>query len=137
MQAVLAILAKAGGWRTELYLKIDNRPFMELVIEAIGEGPSGLPAISIAHYGEQNGDLMRDPEVCFELESVPELRLNAFSWRNDHIGWDQTSRYLREGVYGVHEALHRQHRDFAALWDRNLEAQGYLLCFDPALHICG
>jgi len=27
----------------------------------------GLPALSVAHYGEQNGDLMRDPEMCFEL----------------------------------------------------------------------
>jgi hypothetical protein len=27
----------------------------------------GLPAVSVAHYGEQNGDLMRDPEMCFEI----------------------------------------------------------------------
>jgi len=25
------------------------------------------PALSIAHRGEQNGDLMRDPEMIFEL----------------------------------------------------------------------
>ena len=30
--------------------------------------PCGLPALSIAHYGEQNGDAMRDPEMLFELE---------------------------------------------------------------------
>ena len=30
-------------------------------------GPTGLPAVSVTHYGEQNGDLMRDPEMCFEL----------------------------------------------------------------------
>ena len=41
---------------------------MALVIEATDEsGPCGLPAISVCHYGEQNGDLMRDPEMCFEL----------------------------------------------------------------------
>jgi hypothetical protein len=41
---------------------------MELVIEAMDEsGPMGLPSISVAHYGEQNGDAMRDPEMCFEL----------------------------------------------------------------------
>ena len=45
---------------------------MALVIEATPEpGPTGLPAISIAHYGEQNGDLMRDPEMCFELSKPP------------------------------------------------------------------
>ena len=48
-----------------LYLKIENAPYMALVIEATDEsGPSGLPAISVARYGEQNGDLMRDPEMC-------------------------------------------------------------------------
>jgi hypothetical protein len=35
---------------------------MALVIEAIEPGPLGLPGLSVAHYGEQNADLMRDPE---------------------------------------------------------------------------
>jgi hypothetical protein len=60
-------LSKAGGWHPGLYLKINNSPYLELVIEAMGEsGPMGLPAIS-AHYGQQNGDLMRSPAMCFEL----------------------------------------------------------------------
>ena len=51
MQTILAILNKAGGWHPGLYLKIDNPPYMELVIEAMDEsGPMGLPALSIAHY---------------------------------------------------------------------------------------
>jgi hypothetical protein len=32
-------------------------------------GPVGLRCLSVAHYGEQNGDLMRDPEMCFELSN--------------------------------------------------------------------
>ena len=45
---------------------------MVLVIEAIEPGPLGLPGLSVAHYGEQNGDLMRDPEMWFELsQSIP------------------------------------------------------------------
>jgi hypothetical protein len=68
MKTILRILERAGGYRPTLYLKIENPPFMALVIEATPEpGPCGAPAISIAHYGEQNGDLMRDPEMCFEL----------------------------------------------------------------------
>jgi hypothetical protein len=70
-QTLLDILKRAGGWNPGLYLKIKNAPYMALVIEATDEsGPSGLPAISVAHYGEQNGDLMRDPEICFELGLV-------------------------------------------------------------------
>lgn len=67
MQTVLRILERAGGYRPTLYLKIGNPPYMALVIEAVpGRGPLGCPALSVAHYGEQNGDLMRDPEMCFE-----------------------------------------------------------------------
>ena len=62
MQTILDILRKAGGWHPGLYLKIDNAPYMELVIEAMDEsGPMELPAIFVAHYGEQNGDLKRHP----------------------------------------------------------------------------
>jgi hypothetical protein len=64
MQTILDILKLAGGFRPTLYLKIENPPYMTLVIEATPEpGPMGLPALSVAHYGEQNGDLMRDPET--------------------------------------------------------------------------
>ena len=69
MQTILDLLKEAGGWHPGLYLKMDDALFMELVIEAVDEsGPRGLPALSVAHYGEQNGDAMRDPEMCFEIE---------------------------------------------------------------------
>ena len=76
MQTILQILREAGGWRPGLYLKIDNQPYMDLVIEATDEsGPQGLPAISVTHYGEQKGDAMRDPEMCFELGFMMARRL--------------------------------------------------------------
>jgi hypothetical protein len=66
MQTILQILKRVGGWHPGLSLKIENLPYMALVIEALDEsGPMGLPALSVAHYGEQNGDLMRYPEMCF------------------------------------------------------------------------
>ena len=50
MKTVLDILRKGGGWRPSLYLKIENPPYMELVIEATDEsGPCGLWSISVAH----------------------------------------------------------------------------------------
>lgn len=55
MKTILAILQKAGGWHPGLYLKINNPPYMELVIEAMDEsGPCGLPAISVCQYGQRN-----------------------------------------------------------------------------------
>ena len=68
MRTILRILERAGGYRPTLYLKIENPPYMTLVIEATPDpGPLNAPALSVAHYSEQNGDLMRDPEMCFEL----------------------------------------------------------------------
>jgi len=43
------------------YCKLDNNPsYMSLSIEIIEK-----TVISLCHYGEQNGDLMRDPEMIF------------------------------------------------------------------------
>jgi hypothetical protein len=93
MQTILRILKQAGGWHHGLYLKIENPPYMALVIEATDEsGPCGLPSISVAHYGEQNGDLMRDPEMCFELGFIEGPHLSAFYYRNDYVGVEQWSR---------------------------------------------
>ncbi len=136
MQTILDILKKAGGWHPGLYLKIDNPPFMELVIEAVDEsGPCGFPALSVAHYGEQNGDAMRDPEMLFELE--PSGELNPFQYRNDYIGVEQWSRFIGDRGYVSRRELYIQHVSFAKVWDRNLRAQGYAEAFDPQKHIRG
>jgi hypothetical protein len=129
MQTILAILKQAGGFRPDLYLKIENQPCMELVIEATPEhGPLGLPAISVAHYGEQNGDLMRDPEMCFELEG--EENLDPFYWRNDYLGIEQWSRDPVRHNYVALTALHEQHKRFAQTWDNNLRLQGFAFAFE-------
>ena len=130
MKTILAILQEAGGWRPNLYLKIENPPYMELVIEATDEsGPCGLPALSVAHYGEQNGDLMRDPEMCFELGFAGATHLNPFYWRNDYVGIEQWSRFIQEGNYCYHPQLHTQHENFAKTWDNNLRQQGFAEAF--------
>ena len=68
MKTVAAILELGTLLAAGFHIKIENPPYMALVIEDIQElGPHGFPVISVAHYGEQNGDLMRDPEMCFEL----------------------------------------------------------------------
>jgi hypothetical protein len=132
MKTILRILERAGGYRPTLYLKIENPPYMAIVIEATPEpGPTGLPAISIAHYGEQNGDLMRDPEMCFELSKPPlcGLSLSSFYFRNDYLGVEQYSRYRDGENYVFRPDLHEQHEQFARQWDRNLRSQGFLEAF--------
>ena len=130
MKNLLELIQKSGGWRRSLYLKIENPPYMELVIEATDEsGPCSLPCLSVAHYGEQNGDAMRDPEMCFELGLPGDTLLSAFYFRNDYLGIEQWSRFISEGRYVRHVELYRQHESFAALWDKNLSEQGFVEAF--------
>ena len=104
MQTILRILKATGGWHHGLSLRIDNPPFMPLCIEAVDEsGPCGLPA----HYGEQNGDAMRDPEMLFELGLSGGVHLNPFDWRNRYAGVEQWSRFIQDGHYAFHRKLHK------------------------------
>lgn len=135
METILRILERAGGYRSTLYLRVENLPYMVLIIEAMPEpGPLGLAAISIAHYGEQNGDLMRDPEMCFELAKPvgSAITLDPYYWRNDYVGVEQFSRAIVRGHYVALSQLHEQHQRFAAAWDRNLDLQGFVEAFTDA-----
>jgi hypothetical protein len=130
MDTILRILKAAGGWNHGLHLRIENQPYMPLVIEATDEsGPCGLPVVSVAHYGEQNGDLMRDPEMCFELGFAGSPHLDPFYYRNDYVGVEQWSRFITKDQYACHIQLHREHEQFARLWDRNLRQQGFAEAF--------
>ncbi len=132
MRTILQILDKAGGYRSDLYLHIENPPYMALVIEATPEpGPLGVPAISVAHYGEQNGDLMRDPEMCFELSNPLGMGwiLSPFYFRNDYLGVEQFSRSRKGDNYVFVPGLLREHESFARVWDKNLRAQGFIEAF--------
>lgn len=130
MDTLLRILHAAGGWHHGLHLRIENPLYMALVIEATDEsGPCGLPVISVCHYGELNGDPMRDPEMCFELGFAGGPHLNAFYWRNDYVGIEQWSRFIRDGNYCYQSQLHAEHERFAKLWDKNLRQQGFAEAF--------
>ncbi len=96
-----------------------------------GAGPLNLPSISVAHYGEQNGDLMRDRRCA---SSCPSRRCAALSFRpgttaNDYMGVEQYSRYRDGENYVFLPDLYEQHGAFARQWDRNLRAQGFLEAF--------
>jgi hypothetical protein len=131
MRTILRILEWAGGFRPTLYLKIENPPYMALVIEAVPEPGLGVPALSVAHYGEQNGDLMRDPEMCSELSKPPlcSQTLSAYYYRNDYMGVDQYSRFRDGSNYVFVPELYDQHQKFAELWDRNLRDQRFIEAF--------
>ena len=68
MKTILQIIEEAGGLPKAECISIDNEPWMRLVIEVLPErGPDGHVVVSVAHYGEQSSDAMRDPEMLFEV----------------------------------------------------------------------
>ena len=131
MKTITRILELAAPLKAGFHIRIENEPWMTLVIEDTQErGPNGLPAISVAHYGEQNGDLMRDPEMIFEAEELGDkMNLVPFYWRNDYVGIEQYSAFTEEGRTLLNAKLKREHTAFAHLWDNNLKAQGFLDAF--------
>tara|TARA_R110000851_G_scaffold68113_1_gene153282 strand:- start:439 stop:807 length:369 start_codon:yes stop_codon:yes gene_type:complete len=46
--------------------KLASTGFMDLTVETWQSGESTF--VSMCHYGEQNGDLMKDPDVLFKVE---------------------------------------------------------------------
>lgn len=103
----------------EFYLKVEVPGYLPLVIEHLVAPDHGRQVVSIAHYGEQNGDAMRDPEMVFDFETGEPLY-----FRNDYVGIEQ---YVYETParerYRPH--LRRDLRQFADTWARNLQAQGF------------
>ncbi|HEY7425029.1 MAG TPA: hypothetical protein VH682_12430 [Gemmataceae bacterium] len=102
---------------------------MRLVIEYIGKGPRDLDMISVAHYGEQNGDPMRDPEIMFEVcpDGEGSLAFHPVAIQQDYIGSYREAVWHDEmGRVMIHPARVRDIAAFARIWDRNLKHQGFV-----------
>ena len=121
--------------RPETTVKIENPPYMSLTVENIGLGPRGLPALSICHYGELNGDLMRDPEMCFEMEiengAVKEF--HPYYYRNDYVAFEQFA--VDEENRDIDVQAIQSQREMARVWNSNLAAQGFLKAHTETLKL--
>jgi hypothetical protein len=132
MRTVTLILMGAGPLAPGFHLHIENPPWMPLDIEDIQiAGPNDLPSLSVAHYGQQNGDAMRDPEMLFEMiRDGEEIRLDPYYWRNDYRGIEQYSAFTTDAGHRTSRPLlKRRHEEFALTWDANLRAQGFYEAF--------
>lgn len=138
MKTIEAMIREAGGLEAvrENYIRVENEPLMRLCVEVVA-GPFrvGTYEISVAHYGAQNGDPMRDPEMTFLV--MPMARgwvWMPLTWRNDYVGSERRAgAYDQDGVYET--AFEREEREQAALarqWDSNLARQGFFDAFRRA-----
>ncbi len=102
--------------------------FMPLSVEKIGFSEDGHRLVSLCQYGEQNGDLMRDPDIVFLFHNVPDgVAAEPVSYRNDYLG-------IVQEVYRYDEVGRRTHvlpslkqdlQEFARAWFVTLREQGF------------
>jgi hypothetical protein len=105
--------------------KIDNSDsaFMPVCVEVVDETKIGL-IVSVAHYYEQNGDLMRDPECTF---LVCGNEVFPLTFRQDNLGIDRVSAAVQEDGHVV--LYPRPQRDitrFCNQWMCNINEQQQL-----------
>ena len=131
MKHIQRMIDQYGGFeavRTR-YLRLENPPFMRLVIEVIGGPyPNGAYELSIAHYSEQNGDAMRDPEITFlVVPSAEGTTWTPLTLENSYLGaYQVVAEVNREGLIVVKQSQAMNDlRDFANQWDHNLKEQGF------------
>jgi hypothetical protein len=127
MKSIEEIIQITGGWNRlrNHPLRIEVENFLPLCIEAIGRGPRGGLLLSIMHVYEQNGDLMRDPDV--EVETIPGSDdWLPCSFRQDNLGIFQEAVSTEGGVILFHHGLVADIKRFLEFWDRNLREQGFV-----------
>jgi hypothetical protein len=94
----------------DCYCTLNNNGFfMALTIEIVD-----THIISICHYGECEGDLMRDPEMVFIKQ---EEGFYAVYYRNDWVEKEEYSGWIYNGkVICRDEKLQKRHTEFASDW---------------------
>lgn len=129
-----AILALMGGGS---YLKLDIDPdtYMEFVAEiynpefkcSIGAGY----CISFAHYYEQNGDLMQDPEVMFFVmdqrteddRDINKLRVYPMCYQQANLSIYDEFLKVENGVTLIAPKRQRSCCQFVNMWLQNVKDQ--------------
>lgn len=90
--------------------KLKSGGFMDLTVETWPEGESAV--VSMCHYGEQNGDLMKDPDILFHVKKDGEIQYKEY--QNDYAGF--------------YSENHRETKEFMEdTWIPNLISQGHEL----------
>ena len=105
------------------YAKIQkSSSFMAVTIELVGQNELGK-LFSVAHYAEQNGDLMRDPEVVFILGNDEEfypitIQQDFIGKYQDVLEYDETGK-----IKGWYPRLQADLAAFANFWLKNIKYQ--------------
>lgn len=108
--------------------RLEAAGYMPLVFEYLYcSDYKGRPLYSMAHYGEQNGDAMRDPELTFSVDWDAE-RIEPQTFQNDYLGvYQEVYRQNDQGQTLYSRRLRSDLDEFLWQWLKNIYAQGYSL----------
>ena len=124
-QAMAVMDTLTAGMTVGSYKKIDNTEgtFMALHVECIGECNLGH-IFSLAHYYEQHGDLMRDPEMLF-IQAEDGGYYPVEIWQ-DAVNSHSVGVLIEDGkAVSIDETEQADMTMFAEVWLKNIwEQQG-------------
>lgn len=100
----------------EFYLKLDNKPYMDLVIERQGD------IVLVGHYRIQNSDLISDPVLAFIiLDSGRWLPLRI----EQVLGDTQIAREREDGKLEWWKYKYKDFISFSVMFASNIVHQGW------------
>ncbi|MFT3703023.1 MAG: hypothetical protein QM802_11670 [Agriterribacter sp.] len=123
--------------KDEVYIRLSSDGFMPLSVECIANDittPYGAANLySLSHTYTQNGDLMRDPEMCFfviDKRGDPRdyhlMEVYPQMYRQDNLGLYEESVSIEGGKFTIIKAWQKGHCNFANQWMKNIKEQGFL-----------
>lgn len=110
--------------------------YMPVVVEILNRKHNDklgmLEHVSIAHYGEQNGDLMADPEMEFLLwtpEGNDDAYVFPMSFRNDYVGYYDLGLEINDELVPTKFSKEKvaEYIDFCDMWMNNIREQQELV----------
>jgi len=99
---------------TDFHVRFDMPDYDRLVIERHDS------LISVAHYFEQNGDLIADPEIDLHYPSWTPTAITQI------LGYRRTKFIELDGQILVDTGFQHEVSSFLAMWARNIQAQGWI-----------
>lgn len=123
--------------KDQVQIQLLSDGFMPLSIECIGTNimtPLGEAKLySLSHTYTQNGDLMRDPEMCFfviDKRNDPReyhlIGIYPQMYQQDNSGIYEESISIERGEFTVIKTWQQGHCHFANQWMKNISEQGFL-----------
>lgn len=112
--------------RSEHSSRTCQHGMMDLSVETWRE--ENVLKVSVCHYYEQNGDLMRDPEMVFNVHlDLHGTTFPAYFRQDGMFAREDTVFFEENGKKLYHPKMLKSLKSFSRTWALNLRAQGHTL----------